>query len=144
MFRLLARSTSRERPVRMQGQTDTAILGRDGAPGSASSEPRRTTLSHVAEYESQGTSPPKGSVCCARCRQERWPGAVTGPYTCQRCREVMAGGNAVDPCPSAAQRAARTVAGERLRAFRAVPVSRGSRVTEAPRDARSEEPSHSV
>ena len=31
-------------------------------------------------------------VICSRCSQERWPVAATGPYICQRCREVLAGG----------------------------------------------------
>jgi len=68
------------------------------------------------------------NVTCNRCSEPRWPfGPVVEPYTCQRCREVLAGGNAIDPCPSAAQAAARTAAGERLRAFRTAPVSEGSR-----------------
>ena len=80
-----------------------------------------TTESHVDPFASQGTSPPpKGSVTCTRCDQERWPGRFTEPYVCQRCQDVLAGGNAVDPCPSEAQRAAYKVAGERFKAARVV------------------------
>ena len=35
-------------------------------------------------------------VTCQRCGHARWT-ALQTPYTCQRCREVLAGGNARDP-----------------------------------------------
>ena len=54
-------------------------------------------------------------VTCTRCGEPRWPTRPTDPYTCQRCREVLAGGNAVDPLPTEAQRAARAAAQARLR-----------------------------
>lgn len=38
-----------------------------------------------------------GSVC-TRCRERRWPTPPpAGVFVCQRCRDVLAGGNAVDP-----------------------------------------------
>jgi len=78
-------------------------------------------------------------VVCARCHGTKWvpdplipltaDGRVVGPpiplvlpYTCHRCRAVLAGRNAVDPiveAPSPAQVAARAAAGARLRAARA-------------------------
>src|SRR5262249_35845971 len=62
------------------------------------------------------------SCFCRLCGEERWPTTITEPYVCQRCREVLAGGNGVDPRPSDAKRAARTAAGERLKALpRALP-----------------------
>jgi hypothetical protein len=57
-------------------------------------------------------------VICTRCEQPRWPygGARPVNYTCQRCRDVVAGKpNVVDPRPTDAQRAARTTAGLRLK-----------------------------
>ena len=56
------------------------------------------------------------SAICTRCGGERWPDAVPeGPYTCQRCRAVLAGRPADDPLGSPAQQAARKAAGERGR-----------------------------
>jgi hypothetical protein len=46
-------------------------------------------------------------VTCVRCHEERWT-SLPEPYTCQRCRAVLAGQrNVVDPLPSEAQRASR-------------------------------------
>jgi hypothetical protein len=78
-------------------------------------------------------------VVCVRCRGTKWvpdplipltaDGRVAGPpiplalpYTCHRCRAVLAGRNAVYPiveAPSAALVASRAAAGARLRALRA-------------------------
>jgi hypothetical protein len=78
-------------------------------------------------------------VVCARCHGTKWvpdpvlplttDGRVAGPpiplvlpYTCHRCRAVLAGRNAVDPiveAPTPAQVAARAASGARLRAARA-------------------------
>jgi hypothetical protein len=41
---------------------------------------------------------------CNRCDKPRWT-KLPMPYTCQRCREVAAGGHAVDPRQSDARRA---------------------------------------
>jgi hypothetical protein len=61
-------------------------------------------------------------INCFRCGQERWPTTAIQPYTCQRCREVLAGGNAIDPArnlsPTPAQEAARKKAAARLAAQR--------------------------
>jgi hypothetical protein len=79
-------------------------------------------------------------VTCTRCREERWPTSITEPYVCQRCREVLAGGNAVDPCPSDAQKAAQAAAGERLKAFRVGVPSRKPQIPAAAQIPQSEEP----
>jgi 5-methylcytosine-specific restriction endonuclease McrA len=83
------------------------------------------------------------TVTCSRCNEPRWPSeAITEPYVCQRCREVLAGGNAVDPCPTEAQRAAWSAAGERLRAFRVVshsPVREVLTLAEKPKSERARE-----
>ena len=93
-------------------------------------------------------------VVCVRCHGTKWvpdplipltaDGRVAGPpiplalpYTCHRCRAVLAGRNAVDPlveAPSPAQVAARAAAGARLRALRAsrAAIPAGN---EAPRSA---------
>ena len=79
------------------------------------------------------------TVTCSRCNESRWPsGAITEPYVCQRCQEVLAGGNAVDPCPTEAQRAARAVAGDRLRAYRVVAHSPVPEVFELGQNPKSE------
>ena len=77
-------------------------------------------------------------VVCVRCQGTKWvpdplipltaDGRVAGPpvplvlpYTCHRCRAVLAGRNAVDPiveAPTPAQVASRVAAGARLRAAR--------------------------
>jgi hypothetical protein len=107
-----------------------------------------TELNHESEWRSQGTSPPKQTtveVVCSRCQGTRWipmpyiplddRGRQTGPphdlrdpagsYLCQRCRAVLAGGNAVDPAahltPTDAQRAAWATAAQRLRKPRQSP-----------------------
>jgi hypothetical protein len=50
----------------------------------------------------------RAGTVCRRCGEPRWPFKDwTEPYSCQRCREVLAVGNALDPLPSEAQRAAR-------------------------------------
>lgn len=38
-----------------------------------------------------------GTATCARCGGARWPATLSTPYTCQRCGQSLAGGNAVDP-----------------------------------------------
>jgi hypothetical protein len=43
-------------------------------------------------------------VTCNRCDEPRWTKSPT-PYNCQRCREALAGGCAVDPRKSIARRA---------------------------------------
>lgn len=56
------------------------------------------------------------SVTCQRCHGERWPDpGHAEPYTCQRCRAVLKGRNAVDPLGSEAQQAARNALGARGR-----------------------------
>lgn len=56
------------------------------------------------------------SAVCQRCSQERWPDpGYMEPYTCQRCRAVLAGRPADDPLGSPAQQAARKAAGARGR-----------------------------
>ncbi len=36
----------------------------------------------------------KAGTVCSRCHQDRWPFQDwTEPYTCQRCQEVLRGGN---------------------------------------------------
>jgi hypothetical protein len=62
----------------------------------------------------------KAGTTCRRCGEWRWPfkGWVE-PYTCQRCRDAVAGGQAIDPLGSAAQQAARAVSGTRFRQVRA-------------------------
>lgn len=40
---------------------------------------------------------------CIRCNEPRWTNSPM-PYTCQRCREAVAGGCAVDPRQSDARR----------------------------------------
>jgi len=53
----------------------------------------------------------RAGVLCARCHEQRYPFKTwTEPYTCPRCREVLAGGNARDPVGSDAQRAGMVVA----------------------------------
>jgi hypothetical protein len=74
---------------------------------------------------------------CVRCAGWRWPFYPwPEPYLCQRCQEVLAGGNARDPRPVAAtpeQAQAWAEAGERLRRFRAAQAPRGAaRQTEQP------------
>ena len=93
-------------------------------------------------------------VVCVRCHGTKWvpdplipltaDGRVAGPaiplalpYTCHRCRAVLAGRNAVDllaEAPTPAQVAARAAAGARLRALRAsrAAISAGN---EPPRSA---------
>ena len=62
-------------------------------------------------------------VACARCAGQRWilvrPATAPDPYTCLRCRAVLAGRNASDSVGSQAQQDARAQAGERLRERRA-------------------------
>jgi hypothetical protein len=66
------------------------------------------------------------TVTCVRCGEDRWPcRALRGPYTCQRCREALAGGNAIDPLPSEAQRVARSAARERFRLSAPGPIRLG-------------------
>ncbi len=62
----------------------------------------------------------KAGTTCSRCHEQRWPyGDWTEPYTCQRCREALAGGNARDPLPSEAQQAARAANALKGRSFAA-------------------------
>src|SRR5262249_19390870 len=68
------------------------------------------------------------------------PSTATEAYVCQRCREVLAGGNAVDLRPSDAQTAARTAAGERLKAFRVVLPSPEPEIPSAAEFPQSAEP----
>jgi hypothetical protein len=75
----------------------------------------------VQEPKTKPTDASDGGVSCARCSGRRWPLAGALPhgatYVCQRCREALAGGNAIDPVPTAARRAARAAAGDRLQAL---------------------------
>jgi hypothetical protein len=66
-------------------------------------------------------------VTCVRCGEDRWPcRAPCGPYSCQRCREALVGGNATDPLPSEAQRVARSAARERIRQSAPGPILLGN------------------
>src|SRR5262245_21201607 len=40
---------------------------------------------------------------CTRCQGRRWSSDPREPFVCQRCREVLAGLNAIDPKVSEAQ-----------------------------------------
>ncbi len=54
-------------------------------------------------------------VRCVRCDGDRWiPAVVPEPYTCQRCRAVLARKNAADPLGTVGQRAALAKARQRL------------------------------
>jgi len=53
----------------------------------------------------------KAGTTCSRCGEQRWPFKTwQEPHTCQRCCEVLAGGNARDPLGTDAQHAAAAVA----------------------------------
>jgi hypothetical protein len=77
-----------------------------GAPiGSAKVRPKRNEPDLSKTKQSQ----------CVRCDGDRWiPAGVREPYTCQRCRSVLAGKNVADPLGSVAQRAALVKARQRL------------------------------
>jgi hypothetical protein len=62
---------------------------------------------------------------CTRCHEERWPFHASRSDTCQRCREVLAGGNAVDPLTGA-------VRGSRRRPGQKPPAPSATRSAEPP------------
>jgi hypothetical protein len=65
------------------------------------------------------------AIPCARCGEDRWPSTRLEPYTCQRCRETLAGDQAVDPLgkiPTPAQKeAGRRLSKARQKAISAMP-----------------------